>query len=59
MGKKTYRFRNPRKRKDFNTLLEMCVTSLVCGPRADFWPFYGFLCKRFYILRENRLHKNP
>ena len=20
----------------------MCVTSLLCGPRADLWPFYGF-----------------
>ena len=26
------------------TLLKMCVTSLLCGPRADLWPFYGFLC---------------
>ena len=25
----------------------MCVTSLLCGPRADLCPFYGFLCKRF------------
>ena len=29
------------------TLLKMCVTSLLCGPRVDLWPFYGFLCKRF------------
>ena len=40
-----------RKWKDFNkkqlTLLKMCVKSLLCGPRADLWPFYGFLCKRF------------
>ena len=21
------------------TLLKMCVTSLLCGPRADLWPF--------------------
>ena len=43
------------------TLLKMCVTSLLCGPRAaDLWPFYGFLCKRFslFIKVENRLH-NP
>ena len=20
---------------------------VLCGPRADLWPFYGFLCKRF------------
>ena len=26
----------------------MCVTSLLCGPRADLWLFYGFLCKRFF-----------
>ena len=26
----------------------MCVTSLLCGPRADLWPFYGFLCKPLY-----------
>ena len=25
-------------------LLKMCVTSLLCGPRADLWPFCGFLC---------------
>ena len=58
MGQKTYRFCNQRKWKDFNkkkeqqqqqqfTLLKMCVTSLQCGPRADLWTFYGFLCKRF------------
>ena len=31
---------------DFNKeqfiLLKMCITSLLCGPRADLWPFYGF-----------------
>ena len=27
----------------------MCVTSLLCGPRADLWPFYGFLCERFSL----------
>ena len=57
MGKKTYCFRNPRKWKDFNekqlTLLKMRVKSLLCGPRADLWPFYGFLCKRFFP------HTNP
>ena len=31
------------------TLLKMCVASLLCGPRADLWPFYGFLCKRFSL----------
>ena len=62
MGEKTYRFCNQRKWKDFNkkqfTLLKMCVTSLLCGPRADLWPFYGFLCKRFvlnlYIEQERK-----
>ena len=52
-GKKTYCFRNLRKWKDFNkkqlTLHKMCVTSLLCGPWADLWPFYGFLCKRFSL----------
>ena len=27
----------------------MCVTSLLCGPQAELWPFYGFLCKRFSL----------
>ena len=27
----------------------MCVGSLRCGSRADFWPFYGLLCKRFSL----------
>ena len=53
MGKKTYRLCYLGKRKDFNkrqlTLLKMCVTSLPCGPRADSWPFYGFLCQRFSL----------
>ena len=31
------------------TLHKMCVTSLLCGPWADLWPFYGFLCKRFSL----------
>ena len=28
--------------------------SLLCGPRADLWPFYGFFSKRFslYILSK-------
>ena len=36
------------------TLLKMCVTSLLCGPQADLWPFYGFLC--FYFKRPGRPH---
>ena len=31
------------------TLLKMCVTSPLCGPRADLWPIYGFLCERFSL----------
>ena len=30
----------------------MCVTSLLCGPRADLWPIYGFLCKRISLYIE-------
>ena len=50
---KTYRFCNLQKWKDFNkkqfTLHKMCVTSLLCGPWADPWPFYGLYCKRFSL----------
>ena len=53
VGEKTYCFCNQRKWKDFNkkqfTLLKMCVTSLLCGPRADLWTFCGFLCKRLSL----------
>ena len=43
------------------TLFTMCVTSLLCGPRADLWPFYGFLCKRFslYIKVNVYIERNP
>ena len=34
------------------TLLKMCVTSLLGGPRVDLWTFYEFLCKRFSLYRE-------
>ena len=27
----------------------MCVTSLLCGPWADLWPFNGQYCKRFSL----------
>ena len=27
----------------------MCVTSLLCGPWADLWPFYGLYCKRLSL----------
>ena len=49
MGKKpivSVTYENERKQL---TLLKMCVTSLLCDPRADLWPFYGFLCKRFSL----------
>ena len=53
MGKKTYRFRKLQKLKDVNkiqlTLHKMCVTSLLCSPWADFWPFNGLYCKRFSL----------
>ena len=54
MGKKpivsvTYRNERISIKKKKLTLLKMCVTSLLCGPRADLWPFYGFLCKRFSV----------
>ena len=29
------------KKKKQLTSLKMCVTSLLCGPRADLWPIYG------------------
>ena len=32
------------------TLHQMCVTSLLCDPWADPWPFYGLYCKRFSSL---------
>ena len=48
MGKKTFvsvTYENERiSKKKQLTLLKMCVQSLLCGPRADLWPFYGFLC---------------
>ena len=31
------------------TLHKMCVTSLLCGPWADLWPFNGLYCKRFSV----------
>ena len=31
------------------TLLKMSDTSLLCGPWADLWPLYGFLCKPFSL----------
>ena len=52
MGKK------PRFNKKQITLLKMCVTSFLCGPRADLWTFYAFLCKRFSLYIKVNLHKS-
>jgi len=41
-------------KKNQLTLLKMCVTSVLCGPRADLWLFYGFLCKRFSLYIKKR-----
>ena len=62
-GKKTYRFRNLRKWKDFNkkqlTLHKTCVTSLLCGQWADLWPFYGLFCKLFSLYIKVFIERNP
>ena len=58
MGKKTYRFvtyENERIAiKNRVTLLKMCVTYLLCGPRADLWPVYvsfmGFYVNGFLYI---------
>ena len=31
------------------TLHKMCVTTLLCGPWVDLFPFYGLYCKRFSL----------
>jgi len=33
-----------------------CVLRLLCGPQADLWPFYGFLCKRFSLYIKVFIH---
>ena len=52
MGKKlivsvTYENERISIKKKQLTLLKMRVTSLLCGPRADLWPFYGFYVNGF------------
>ena len=39
----------------------MCVTSLLCGPWADLWPFYGLYCKLFslYINVYGYIERKP
>ena len=54
MGKKpvvsvTYENKRILIKKQLTFLLKMCVTSLLCGPRAYLWPFYGVLFKRFSL----------
>jgi len=34
------------------SILKMCVTSLLCGPQADLWPFYGFFRDVTHILSK-------
>ena len=46
MGK-NYRFCYLKKKKTAYLTENVCVTSLLCGPLADLWPFCGFLSKRF------------
>ena len=54
MGKKpfvsvTYENERISIKKRPVTLHKICVTSLLCGPWADLWPFYGLYCKRFSL----------
>ena len=54
MGKKpfvsvTYENERISIKKRPVTLHKMCVMSLLCGPWADLWPFYGLYCKRFSL----------
>ena len=41
------------------TLHELCVTSLLCGPWADLWPFYGLYCKRFSLYIKVNKERKP
>ena len=58
MGKKTYRFCNLRNWKDFNkkqlTLLKMCLTFLLCGPRPFYGRFVGFYVNGFLSMSRFR-----
>ena len=33
----------------------MCVTSLLCSPRADLWLFYGFYVNGFLSIRFTKV----
>ena len=62
MGKKpivSVTYENERILKKQLTLLKMCVTFLLCGPLADLWQFYGFLCKRFSLYIKVYLQSLP
>ena len=37
-----------KKKKNQLILNNVCVPSLLCGPRADLWPFGGLFCKLYY-----------
>ena len=43
------------------TLLKICVTSLLCSPRVDLWPFYGrftgFYVNGFLSCKTRGLHR--
>ena len=39
------------------TLLKMCVMSLLCSPRVDLWPFYGFYVNGFLSYKTRGLHR--
>ena len=52
MGKKpivSVTYENERISVKNSLPFKMFVTSLLYGPRADLWPFYGFLRKRFSL----------
>ena len=36
-------------KKEQLILHKMCITFLLCGPWADFWPFNELYCKRFSL----------
>ena len=55
MGKKpiaSVTYKNERiSIKNSLPYIKSCVTSLLCGPWVDLWPFYGKYCKRFSLYR--------
>ena len=64
MGKKpivSETYENERSSIIYSLLYIKCVTSLLCGPWADLWPFYGLYCKRFslYIKGYSYIERKP